>query len=142
MTLQRLLRVTRGSRSAMTSETSVAFARKSLVEMLRIRIAIRIQTAILHVIKAEVMPTTVIAGRQMHPHAGHSSSALRTTDLNMAETAEVSALNPAQSADMSAKAPDMASANASYMASAKASHMAATKASSARPRRCVHQTAG
>jgi hypothetical protein len=131
----------------MTSETSVAFARKSLVEMLRIRIAIRIQTAILHVIKAEVMPTTVIAGRQMHPHAGHSSSALRTTDVNMAETAEVSALNPAQSADMStadmsAKAPDMASANASYMASAKASHMAATKASSARPRRCVHQTAG
>jgi hypothetical protein len=49
------------------------------VETLRFRIAIRSGTAIVHVvntvINTEVMPTTVIAGRQMRPHADHAASA-------------------------------------------------------------------
>jgi hypothetical protein len=70
----------------MTSEASVALVRKSIVEMLRVRIAIRIQTAIVHVIKTELVPTTVIAGRQVRPHTDHAGSAQGTTGVSVAET--------------------------------------------------------
>jgi hypothetical protein len=125
------------------------------VEFLRFRIAIGIQTAIVHVIKTqvipkmEVVPRSVIASGQVRSYADHTGSAQGTTDVSMTEAAEVSALNPAQSADMSAKASDMTLAETSYMTateasdmgSAKASHMAATKASPARHCVCAHQTA-
>jgi hypothetical protein len=140
----------------MTSDASVALVRKYLEEMVHVWIAIRIQTALVRVIKTKVVPKvkvvprSVIASSQVRFHTDHIGSAQDTTDVSMTETAEVSALNPAQSADMSAKASDMtsaetsymASAETSYMASAKASHMATTKASSARRRVGVHQTAG
>jgi hypothetical protein len=67
----------------------------------------------------------------------------------MTEAAEVSALNPAQSADMSAKDSDMTAAEtsnvtsteASDMGSAKASQVAAARASPARQCVCAHETA-
>ena len=145
----------------MTSESSVALARKSLVETLRLRIAIRSQAAIIQVINTvinteAVVPTTVIADRQMRPRADRAGSAQGITDVSMIKAAEVSALNPAQSADMSVKtlniAPDMTPAETSNMTSTEASDMgsakaaaqvaAATKASP--PRHCVraHETAG
>lgn len=141
----------------MTSESSVALARKSLVETLRLRIAIRSQASIVQVINTEaVVPTTVIADRQMRPRADRAGSAQGITDVSMIKAAEVSALNPAHSADMSVKtlniAPDMTPAETSNMTSTEASDMgsakaaaqvaAATKASP--PRHCVraHETAG
>lgn len=97
----------------------------------------------------EVVPRSVIASGQVRSHADDVGSAQVTTDVGMTEAAEVSALNPAQSADMSAKASDTTSAETSYMTSteasdmgsAKTSHMAATKASPARHCVCAHKTA-
>jgi hypothetical protein len=141
----------------MTSESSVALARKSLVETLRLRIAIRSQASIVQVINTEaVVPTTVIADRQMRPRADRAGSAQGITDVSMIKAAEVSALNPAQSADMSVKtlniAPDMTPAETSNMTSTEASDMgsakaaaqvaAATKASPTRHCVRAHETAG
>ena len=141
----------------MTSESSVALARKSLVETLRLRIAIRSQASIVQVINTEaVVPTTVIADRQMRPRADHAGSAQGITDVSMIKAAEVSALNPAHSADMSVKtlniAPDMTPAETSNMTSTEASDMgsakaaaqvaAATKASPTRHCVRAHETAG
>ena len=141
----------------MTSESSVALARKSLVETLRLRIAIRSQASIVQVINTEaVVPTTVIADRQMRPRADRAGSAQGITDVSMIKAAEVSALNPAHSADMSVKtlniAPDMTPAETSNMTSTEASDMgsakaaaqvaAATKASPTRHCVRAHETAG
>ena len=141
----------------MTSESSVALARKSLVETLRLRIAIRSQASIVQVINTEaVVPTTVIADRQMRPRADRAGSAQGITDVSMIKAAEVSALNPAHSADMSVKtlniAPDMTPAETSNMTSTEASDMgsakaaaqvaAATKASPPRHGVRAHETAG
>ncbi len=117
------------------------------MKFLRFRIAIRSQFAIVQIVNTVistevVVPTTVTAGRQMRPHTAHAGSAQGTSDVSMTEAAEVSALNPAQSADMSAKASDMTSTEASEMGSAKASQVAAaTKASPARRCLCTHETA-
>ncbi|HEY2528825.1 MAG TPA: hypothetical protein VGJ20_12900 [Xanthobacteraceae bacterium] len=101
------------------------------METLRFRIAIGSQAAIVQVINPEVAPATVIAGRQMRPRADHAGSARGTTDVSMTET-EASALNPVQSADMSAKTPDMppdmTSAETSNMTSTEASDMGSAKA--------------
>lgn len=125
------------------------------MKFLRFRIAIRSQFAIVQIVNTVistevVVPTTVTAGRQMRPHTAHAGSAQGTSDVSMTEAAEVSALNPAQSAHTSAKVSDMTpaetsnvtSTEASEMGSAKASQVAAaTKASPARRCLCTHETA-
>ncbi len=92
-------------------------------------------TAIVHVVKTqvipkmEVVPRSVIASGQVRSHADHAGSAQGTADVSMTEAAEVSALNPAQSAGMSAKAADMPPAEPSKVTSTEASDMGSAKAS-------------
>jgi len=92
----------------------------------------------------EAIPWSVIASGQVGPHvrsdADHTGSAQGATEVSMTETAEVSARNPAQSADMSAKPSDMTPAETSYMTSTEASQVAAKAAPA---RQCVraHHTA-
>jgi|SRR5271156_2671632 len=120
------------------------------MDVQRVRIAIRVQNAIVHVVKTavvskmEAIPWSVIASGQVGPHvrsdADHTGSAQGATEVSMTETAEVSARNPAQSADMSAKPSDMTPAETSYMTSTEASQVAAKAAPA---RQCVraHHTA-
>ena len=81
--------------------------------MQRVQIA-GVQNTIVHVVKTEVVPKMKVVpwsmapSSQVGPHvrseADHAGSAQGTTDVRVTETAEVSALNPAQPTDMSTKA--------------------------------------
>jgi hypothetical protein len=129
------------------------------MDMKCVQIAIRIQNAVVHVVKTavvpkmEVVPWSVIASSQVGPHvrsdANHACSTQGATEVSMTETAEVSARNTAQSADVSAKPSDMPPTETSHMTSAEASDMSSAEASqvaaakAAPPRQCVraHYTA-
>src|SRR6202046_2702642 len=132
----------------MTSESSVALARKSLVETLRLRIAIRSPAAIIQVINTvinteAVVPTTVIADRQMRPRADRAGSAQGITDVSMIKAAEVS--TPNIPPDMPpAETSNMTSTEASDMGSAKAAAQVAAATKASPTRHCVraHETAG
>jgi hypothetical protein len=121
------------------------------MDMQRVRIAIRVQNAVVHIVKTavipkmEVVPWSVIASSQVGPHvrsdADHAGSAQGATEVSMTEAAEVSARNPVQSADMSAKPSDMTSTEPSDMTSTEASQVAAAKAAPARQCVRAHDTA-